>query len=375
MLDLIGYERTGFLVFLNLAMFALAFLLLQPALVPHNGSKQQGYLLGWVMIMLFSIFAFWGNDFFHMAISYSYIASGGFTHMEAIYVWIMQNVCHDYMSFRLLIWGCSLLLFHLSIKASGVNKYTAWAVFVPISLLWESYSRATLSMAFMFYAYSLWNYKGKRSFIRKLFAIPILLASFYFHKSSMFGIAIIVAASILRMEKKYSIYMLLLLIPALYFGLQYFFEDFMQQEGARGGDLWEGSVYSGQSYMEREVEARSFSNTLIQYLERSVYYLTAYIGVLCLCHGHMKEMSFEQKAFIRLQLFFVLVSSMFLIDFGFNATIITERFFRFNFFPTTIVVAYYIQNRIYPYLTKWVLCLGVLMTSYELLYCLFLHIE
>lgn len=371
MLELIGNERTGFLVFLNIAMFAIAYFSLKPALDLPKAFQQSRYLMGWSMIVLFFIFAFWGNDFFHIAIAYSYIANGGRTHMESIYVWIMQNLCPEYMSFRLLIWGGSLVLFHLAIKTLGVNKYLAWAVFVPISLLWGSYARVTLSMAFMFYAYALWNSEGGKPFLKKVLAILMLISSYYFHKTSIFGIAIVVIASILKMEKKYSVYLLLLLIPVLYVGIQFFTAYFMLQDGERGGDLWESSIYSGQSYMEREIEARSTLNSLIQYMERGGYYLTAYISFICYRSGQIASFSIEFKSFIRLQLLFVFVSSLFLFDFGFNATIIAERFFRFNFFPTTIVVAYYIQNGIYPNLTKWVLRLGVFMTTITLLYCLY----
>lgn len=373
MLELIGNERTGFLVFLNIAMFAIAYFSLKPAFDLSKGFKQSRYLMGLSMIVLFFIFPFWGNDFFHIAIAYSYIANGGNTHMESIYVWIMQNLCHEYISFRMLIWGGSLVLFHLAIKTLGVNKYIAWAVFVPISLLWGSYARVTLSMAFMFYAYALWNSGGEKIFFKKVLAILMIISSFYFHKTSMFGIAIVVIASILKMEKKYSVYLLLLLIPVLYVGLQLFIADFMLQDGERGGDLWEGSIYSGQSYMESDIEVRSFANTVVQYLERAVYYLTAFISFLCYRRGQMSNFCIELKSFIRLQLLFVFVSSLFLFDIGFNATVIAERFFRFNFFPTTIVVAYYIQNGIYPNHTKWVLRLGALMTTISLLYCLYIY--
>ena len=104
MLELIGNERTGFLVFLNIAMFAIAYFSLKPAFDLSKGFKQSRYLMGLSMIVLFFIFPFWGNDFFHIAIAYSYIANGGNTHMESIYVWIMQNLCHEYISFRMLIW-------------------------------------------------------------------------------------------------------------------------------------------------------------------------------------------------------------------------------------------------------------------------------
>lgn len=371
---MIEYENNGFLVFLNILMFAVAYISFKPAYDSVHTLSRTRAFVGGVMIVLFSVFAFWGNDFFHIANAYSYISNGGNTHMEDIYVWFMQNLCWDYLSFRVLVWGGTLLLFYLALKELNIQTATAWFVFIPIGLLWESYARVSLAMAMMYYAHALWNTRKRKSLIRKLLAIAILGASYYLHKSAMFGIAIVLLSTAIKFDKKYHIYLLIGLIPLLYVALQSFFADYMLLEGSADGDMWESSIKSGQGYMGRDAEARSRVSTAVQYSERAVYYLTAVIGLLCYKNNKIEQFTVGHQSFIRLQLLMVVVASFFLVDFGFNATVIAERFFRFAFFPTTILLTFYIQKNIYPKLVGWTIKLGFLMSTTELLYSWYMYL-
>ena len=70
----------------------------------------------------------------------------------------------------------------------------------------------------------------------------------------------------------------------------------------------------------------------------------------------------------------VLISCLFLLDLGIDVSVIAERFFRFLFIPTGIIIAYFWQIRFCMKYTKLIYVLGIAYSSYALLYSFYMFI-
>lgn len=373
MLELIGLERTGFLVFVNILMMFYAYWLFVPAIKQPFSTSITRRRVGYMVILLFCVFAFWGNDWFHVAISYQYLRQGEYSHLEDLYVYLIQNVCPEYLSFRFLVWGSALVLYGLSIKFLRIKKDIAWLCFVAVGLLWFSYARASLAMAMMYLGFVLYNSQDS-SFRKKLIAIVLLAGSYYCHKSALFGIILILIVSHSKRIDAKKLLLLGICLPILYYVLGQFLDHYMLLQGDSDSDAWSASVVSAQSYLNRELSEVGLGLLLQQILERSTYILTAYIGIKVVSDENVKNtLPNNISALITLLIYMVVIAFMFQFDLGFNTSLIADRFFRFSFIPTSLLLTFYLTNGIYPKLTKTTFYLGLFATFYELFYCLYMH--
>lgn len=277
------------------------------------------------------------------------------------------------MSFRFLVWGSALVLYGLSIKFLRIKNDIAWLCFVAVGLLWFSYARASLAMAMMYLGFVLYNSQDS-SFRKKLIAIVLLAGSYYCHKSALFGIILILIVSHSKRIDAKKLLLLGICLPILYYVLGQFLDHYMLLQGDSDSDAWSASVVSAQSYLNRELSEVGLGLLLQQILERSTYILTAYIGIKVVSDENVKNtLPNNISALITLLIYMVVIAFMFQFDLGFNTSLIADRFFRFSFIPTSLLLTFYLTNGIYPKLTKTTFYLGLFATFYELFYCLYMH--
>lgn len=373
MLELIGLERTGFLVFVNIIMLLLAYVIFKPALNEPFCISTSRRNFGLFIILSFCLFAFWGNDWFHIAISYQYLKQGEFSHLEELYTYLIQNICPDYLTFRLVVWGVALVFLGQTIKSLKIEKDIAWLCFVAVGLLWFSYARVSLAMSIMFYALSIYNSENNK-LRNKFFAVLLLIGSYYCHKSALFGIILVIVSSHIHKLDKKTLLLMGLGLPLLYIMIDSFLSHYMTLQEDTIGDAWAMSIVSAQSYMDREVSETGLGLLLQQILERSTYILIAFIGIKISSNKSLAlNIPNRILAFIKLLVLMVLIAFMFQFDFGFNTSLIADRFFRFSFIPSSLLLAYCIRNNIYPKYSKFAFHLGLCATFYELFYCLYMY--
>ena len=373
MLDLIGFERTPFLVFINIIMVLIAYLIYRPALsAPYKISSVRRNT-GYFIILLFCLFAFWGTDWFHIAVDYQWLRQGMKSHLESLYIYLIENICPDYIMFRLIVWGVALFLYNKTIQLLNIKKDLAWACFVVIGLLWFSYARVSLAMAMMFFSFALYNSRNSL-FWSKFLALLFLVGSYFCHKSALFGIVFIIVSSYAPKLNLKLLYLVLLCIPIVYFGLGYFMVGFMDMNNESDGAMGQ-SLVSVQGYMSRDAQAQGLGLLMQQFLERLVYILTAYIGIKAVVNKNIRStIPNNITRLINLLFYLVVMSFIFQFDLGFNTSIMADRFFKFAFIPTSLVLAYFISNRLYTRMTSVVIVIGIFSTFYELLYSFYTSI-
>lgn len=371
MLDIIGQERTSILVFINILMMFISYWIFKPALIKPYRISIMRRNIGCFIILLFCLFAFWGTDWFHIAVEYEDLRRGMKSHLEQFYLYLIQNICPDYILFRFVVWGSALVFFSKTVKYLGIKKDLAWVCFVVIGLLWFSYARVSLAMAMMYLGFALYNADNK-SFVKKIFAVLFLVGSYFCHKSAMFGIALIIFSSyVTKMNFKILLF-LTFSLPLIYFALGKSLIYYMNMQGDLDEGAWGQSLVSAQGYMNKDASLQGIGLILQQFLERTTYIFTAYIGIKAVINERLKKMMPHSiKVLINLLFYIVVVAFLFQFDFGVNTSTIADRFFKFSFIPASLVLAYFISNDIYPRPTKRILLIGLISTFYELFYSLY----
>lgn len=360
-------HQTAWMVFFNILIVLCNYCVLKDTLkYPFKVSKAK-YTIGWILCLLFCLFSFWGTDWFHYLETFVIIKAGYGTNLENVYVWIIQNISPNYLSFRLIVWGSALYLLFKTVNNLSVSKELVLLLFGVIYIIWFSYARATLAMVLAFYGYSL-IVKNRHNSRSVVLGCLILLSSYYFHKTAAFAIGVVAFALLLKRFPRYAIWILLITFPVGVVCAKIGVADFMMSDTGGEGDM-ASYMAAGQRYMEKDLSSHGIGIGAIlnSMFERLPYYLTAFLGFGIIKQKKMKIPN-DIKSFILLQILFVLISSIFAFNLGVNTSTIYGRFLRFAAIPTTIVMAYLYQCGYRHKLVKRTIQIAVCSTLYALLY-------
>lgn len=338
---------------------------------PYN-AKILNVRLFQILCFCFVLFAFWGMDWFYYRDLYPELLLGNEGHMEPIYVFIAQKLSCGYISFRAIIWGIGLLLVFSIINRLPISRSLALAIFGVVYLIWFSYARVSLAMALAYWGLLLLYSPSKNRLISYILGTLAIVASFYFHKSSLFAVGMVTLAWVTgKMNRKLFLFILLIVILLGGFLLPTFFTTFMLQDSSSVDGLLGKGIQYGQHYMGMNAN-RFGPGALIQNtLERIPYYLLAWQ-----CY----KMQFSNKSynipknimlFMRLFLYIVIFSTLFLFNSNLNMMVVYERFLRFAAIPATIILAYFWENKFYPNLTKFTLYMAIFSTIYAVVYAMY----
>lgn len=358
-------HQTTWMVFLNILIVLCNYCVLKDTLkYPFKVSKAK-YNIGWILCLVFCLFSFWGTDWYSYLETFAFIKAGCGTNLENVYVWIIQNISPNYLSFRLIVWGGALLLFLKTVNNLSVSKELVLFLFGVIYIIWFSYARATLAMALAFYGYSL-IVKNTQNFRSVVLGCSILLSSYYFHKTAAFAIGVVALALLLKRFPRYAIWILLITFPVGVVCAKIGIADFMMSDTGVEGDM-ASYMATGQRYMEMDLSSHGIGAILQSIFERLPYYLIAFLGFGIIRQKKIMIQN-DVKAFIVLQILLVLISSIFAFNLGVNTSTIYGRFLRFSAIPTTIVMAYLYQSGYRHKFVKRTIQIAVCGTLYALLY-------
>jgi hypothetical protein len=84
---------------------------------------------------------------------------------------------------------------------------------------------------------------------------------------------------------------------------------------------------------------------LQRFFERSPHFLLAYVSIYFIRSKYYLDAPIDIKAFIRLQFFIVLLSSLFMFDLGANTQVVFSRFSRFAVIPSCIILTFFYSTR------------------------------
>ena len=360
--------QSPFLVLIDIFVIFITFLCLKKSLRSPYVVSQFHYKLAIVLCCIFCLFSFWGTDWFHYQESFPNLKMGYKISIEDVYVWIAKHLSPNYIFFRLVIWGSALILFLKIIERLSVSKELVLLFFGCIYIVWFSYGRVSLSMALLFYGFSLLNNPFKNKLMSYILGGAIILTSFYFHKSSIFGISATILVVIIQKYPQKFLLLLIVLYPIIIIILRSQITLFLLSDIAYSDNNLSDYMLSGQGYMNNDIINRGVGAKLQTLLEGIPYFLIAFIGFKVLRSKLKQSIPYDIRSFVLLQIIIVVFSSVFAFDLGANTNLFYIRFLRFGGIPTAIVMAYLYQNRLYWKITRITVFIAALSMSYTLLY-------
>ena len=375
MVDTTVLEKNFWLVLSNIILILIIWLsFIDAKRKPHVIKPKVKKNIGITCIFVFFLFAFWGSDWFHVAEFYPQLRAGQATHMENIYVWIAQNLATNYIVFRIIVWGACLLLIKLLFDRIEVQKDLLWLMFAIFGVVWCSYARVSLAMCLMYYGFAVLFKPYKHKYFSYIIAILAIGASYFCHKTALFGIILIMLATLVRKFNRNTIVIMLFSLPIIFILLKHFLSNYIFLDAIGENEMLDKTIVSAQGYLDSEKSIVGIGALLLKILERSAYILTGIISVFMVVKNKNIDRNPVINAFLRLDIFMVFISCLFLFNIGVNTSIIAERFFRFLFIPTGILIAYFWQIRYRMKLTRICYVLAILYSSYALLYSLYMFI-
>lgn len=372
-MNFLSLHQTPLLVLLNIIMMLYFVVTLRPALNYFGRIPKDRFILVEFLIVLFCLFSFWGADWFHYAQIFAKIKNFGGTHMEDIYISIV-NISPNYLVFRMIVWGAALFFVFDSFKRIGINYVVAVLIFSATWLIWFSYARVSLAMAMMFWGVSvLFNPLRKKQYLSTIIGLTAIIASFYFHKTAVFGISIIgISFLVSKLNGRTIIILSILLIPVEFLLVQHFLLDYMLIEVSAEDSVIGASLVSGQRYLGEKTIVSGFGSNVAKFLELVPYYLT----LVCCLKLNLKRNRFfnipnDIKIFAYIAFYTIIFSTIFAFDFGLSTEIFYGRFMRFAFLPCVIVITYCYELLETHKIAKYAIYSGVFSTIYQLLYVLY----
>lgn len=361
-------EMSSGLVLINISMLVVNFILSRQSLLePYVISANRRRFVVF-MCFVFVIFSFWGSDWFHYAVGYKSLLAGQTGHMEDIYLFVAQKLSIGYLSFRFLIWGSSLCLLLILINRLPIKKDLALFFLSTTMIIWFSYGRVSISMALMYLGASLMISPLKKKWLSFIVACFLVYISTLFHKSSYFGVAMIILTILsYRFNRTAFTVLLLVSLPIFFYGVQdmFLFVDAMDADNEAGGI--QQSLYNGQYYMNLDGYSMGIGARVQRYLEVASYSIIAYMCVQSL-RNKKDHIPLPVTFFIRIELLIIVLSLLLMLDFGYSTSTISIRLLRFAIVPTIVVMSYFWQKNEYKKWSRLALCGLLACTAYTLLY-------
>lgn len=371
MLLFLPTEQTAGLVFFNLCLILLMYALMKNVLRPPYIVAPTNRSFTILLMFVFVLFSFWGRDWFGYLNEFEVLKYGGRTNIEEIYFWIAQNLCSTYIIFRLIIWGISLCVLLHMFKRLSIPTHLAIFFFCSIYIIWFSYARVTAAMVLVYYGLTVLYKPYKNKFLSILLGVSAIGCAFFFHKSALFGIVVALLTIFAnRFEKKIFI-VLLLCYPLLVYLAQSYLSDFLMVdiESEEGG--FGANMAAGQRYLEKSIKGHGPGYLIQSFLEKFPHFLLAFVSLEFMRSEYYLEASSDIKAFIRLQFFIVLLSSLFMFDLGANTDVIYTRFLRFAVIPSCIILTYFYSTHFKFKYTRIAYYLAFMGTIYAVVYSMY----
>ncbi|MCR5850751.1 MAG: hypothetical protein K6G92_08585 [Bacteroidaceae bacterium] len=316
--------------------------------------------------------------------------------VEKVYFWIAHRIApNNYFLFRIIVWGTAQFLLWDTFKRISVGSHLALAIFVSIWMIWFSYGRVSLAMALAFWGLTIYYKSHRIPLLPKIIGICAIAASFYFHKSAIFLIIVSLLAIMTSKVNKTTFIICLIVFPILAQMLNDGFIDTIMLTMTNRAEDLNSYLEKAQYYMESDERGYGFGPLIGLFLEKLPYYLITVLGLIAVFRDssnadfneetenpELAEYDEEQapfipediKAYIRVLFFIILFSSLFLFSNSINTQVIYDRFIKFSFIPTTIVLAYLFEKPHYVNYAWWTYCIALFGTCYQMTYMLYCSI-
>ena len=299
-----------------------------PYSVPLSTSRKNWALF---VMAFFLITHCMKGDFFHMMhYVYDYSQDYESNFGEEIYSHIGLFVNKNYFLFRTIVWGGAFVLFCSTAKRLNISVYYAALLLLLTHSVVFAYARATAAMAVYFFGLSFLCKPLHRRWLSYAIAIILIVVSMAFHKSAV--IMVVMTIMIFVPIRKWSVILLLLLLPALsmLFNKLLMVITMMETtDSAMAGKI--------EMYSEREL-VPGISGYLINTLEYASFYVPAILTSLCLLlKNRISYVSVDLLRMYKVTIGLVLVSVIFFLM-GSSYVTFGYRILYMSMIPMTLVV-------------------------------------
>jgi hypothetical protein len=335
--------------------------------------------MGLFLFLLFCIFPFFGGDYFAyrslFEIKKELLAGVRNTHIEPVYLTIMQYCFDSYEIFRLIVWGGAIYMMYLMASKLNIDRYKYLAFFSCAYITRFCYARVSLAMAIMFFGLSLFLFSSNnRNVLTKCFVkvlgIVILMSSYYFHKSALFGVGICILSCLFVKQNKFLIILGIILIPIfilLLDSMLLYIED--ANISSNDGLI---NYSAAQSYMSStSSHSRGIGGLISVILERIPYYLTAWLVIKSIFDDKYRTFPDSIRVFANASLFIPTVATLMLLISQVNTHTLYYRFMGFSIIPSAVYLTYLYKRGIYPKSVRFAFNIGIFYSIYFLVYILY----
>lgn len=318
--DLFNIERESPIgPLLSFVLFMILFFLTNPAI--HFPYKLKEKRIRWIIVLLviFGIFATFGGDWFHYQeiigriyrkrLSLEELETiSSQVHLEQVYWYIAYFVNYNYLLFRFFVFGGALLLLFYSVNKIGTVRLSVFfAFFVSGTILSFTTSRVCLAQSIALLGTIIIyraQIKNRINILKYIIGVSLIFVSFFFHKSALFFIFIIVLTQ-LPFGFKTLLAVLIVFPVLLYFTNTYFVDFIMSAETSEDEVL---NYTSFQSYLSGN-RSYGVGTTILIFLHRLYWYSLSF---LCIIIVSIKKgnIPFIIKKFALMTFWIVIIASM-----------------------------------------------------------------
>ncbi len=209
------FAYNGQLVLINIFLWFILILSYRRDFVTcvNKGVHSYGFLF--IMVTLFSTYAFCSADTYHYHDIYNRMhVVNGPIHVEKVYFWLLSILPRNYYIWRLIIWGLASFFLILTFKRYKLNQGVTALITAVVLLYQFAITRGSLGISIFLLSSSflLKPINGKR-LLSCILGIAGCVLSLYFHRS-MFAFICLFILSFLPINR-FSLFLSLALFPIL----------------------------------------------------------------------------------------------------------------------------------------------------------------
>lgn len=313
-----------------------------------------------IVAALFCIFSFTSGDF----VNYYYpfrntVVLHTSAHFEPPYVWIINHITHNYLIWRAVVWGSATLITLLALRRMRLRAIPTYAAFTIFYLTTLYVMRGNLGTALMLYGLAIIFYPRKHiKYIDWVLGVGIIWSSYYFHKSMLLSLALLIP-SVYNWSKK-SLTISFCCFP-LAVGLMRGILAYLGENGLEGTD----ETISNSSMRYSNVEAFQF-NAFGILRNIVVYFPTYLILIYAYTTDILKKIPKKIQFFFNYWYLWVYIASV--CAFQEVGGWYYSRFMFMSNLPLVVFMAYVFQNEHNSKLIKAIIFTGFLSSLYILAY-------
>lgn len=318
------------------------------------------YKFFFIICTLFCVFAFSSGDFYGYYILFrKTVITHHSSHLEDVYIWLINNVTSVYITWRLIIWGGATILTLWSFRRYHMD---AIPVFASITLFYITtlyIMRGNLGVSIMFLGITfLFSPKRSVKYIDILIGLFLIIVSYYFHKSMLLSLALLIP-SLYRLSKKTITFSLCLFPVAVI--LMKGILAYLGENGLEGTD--ETISNSAANYSTTEMFQ---ANTMGMVRNFFVYFPSYLILIYAYRSNLMQKLPYKIRFFFNYWYIWIYIASV--CAFQDVGGWYYSRFMYMSNLPLAVFMAYVFQHTKYSKTIKVIIFFSFLSGLYTLAY-------